>query len=221
MTKEELLDDIREAGETAIRRVRDAVDEAVASAASLAPSDAQMDAIAEGQAVPGIRKMPAQRPHKSKQDFATPMPFIRAVERRFGGIVHDLAAHSRNARCASYYSLEEGVDSLRQDWSRIRPGNRWLNPEFGNIAPFVEKCAMEAERLPRNSLILVLVPASIGTEWFARHVENKARVIGVRPRLSFDDQNPYPKDLMLLGYGLDYGLETWRWTDSLEESGAV
>ena len=166
-------------------------------------------------------KMPKQKPGRSKQDYATPMELIRAVEKRFGVIVHDLCAHAQNARVASYYSKEQ--DCFKQAWAKDFPaGNLWGNPEFGGgfIGHFAEKCYVESRQ--RDGLIIMLTPASIGSEWFAAHVEKKALVIGLRPRLSFDGIDPYPKDCMLSVYGLDpsappsamqylSGFETWRW----------
>lgn len=175
------------------------------------------------EAIKGTRKMPAQKPGQSKQDYATPMELIQAVEKRFGAIVHDLCAHEQNKRVASYYSKEQ--DCFKQAWGHdfVR-GNLWGNPEFGGgfIARFMEKAYVES-RSGREGLIIVLTPASIGAEWFAEHVEGKAKVIGLRPRLSFDGINPYPKDTMLSVYGRDTsepqgssikylsGFETWRW----------
>lgn len=167
--------------------------------------------------------MPKQKPGQSKQDYATPMELIRAVEGRWGPIVHDLCAHAQNARVASYYSKEQ--DCFKQSWSKdFYEGNLWGNPEFGGgfIEKFAQKCFEESRQ--RKGLIFMLTPASIGSEWFAKWVENKALVVGLRPRLSFDGINPYPKDCMLSVYGkaekqpnapswFDYlkGFETWRW----------
>lgn len=41
---------------------------------------------------------------ESRQDYGTPPEFIAAVERRFGPIVHDLAAHAGNHRHARYFA---------------------------------------------------------------------------------------------------------------------
>ena len=43
--------------------------------------------------------MPAQKPGSSKQDYSTPRAFLDAVEKRFGRIKWDLAAHERNHVC--------------------------------------------------------------------------------------------------------------------------
>lgn len=144
------------------------------------------------------------------------------MEKRFGPLVHDLAAHAQNTRCKTFYSKEQ--DSLKQSWHRDFPrGNLWLNPEFGNIPVFVAKCFEESRQ--RDGLIIVLTPASIGSNWYAEHVEKKALVIGLRPRLSFDGINSYPKDCMISVYGRDTsephgsvihylsGFETWRWKE--------
>lgn len=161
---------------------------------------------------------PVQKPHRSKQDYETPRDFIAAVERRFGPVVHDLAAHSENCVVPSFYSKEQ--NALVQPWAEHFPvGNLWLNPEFGDIGPWAERCALESAPSTgqhgvahRLGFIFLLTPASIGCNWFAEHVVDKAYVLGLRPRLSFDGVNPYPKDLSLsiFGHGL-HGFDTWRW----------
>lgn len=206
------LEDLKLDAKRTINRIDDRLEELE----RLSPEDVEeLGTVAAGEADLGgmaakVLRMPAQKPGRSKQDYATPMELIRAVEKRFGVLVHDLAAHAQNTRCKTFYSKEQ--DSLKQSWHRDFPkGNLWLNPEFGNIPPFVAKCFEESRE--REGLIITLTPASIGSEWFAEHVENKALVIGLRPRLSFDGINPYPKDTMIMLYGRDVtpGFETWRW----------
>lgn len=155
--------------------------------------------------------MPKQKPGRSKQDYGTPLNLKSAVEARFGRIVCDLAATAENTLCeADFYTPE--MDSLKQSWSRDFPtGLLWLNPPFANIDPWAEKCAAESQE--RHGLITLLVPASIGSNWFRKHVENKAVVLGLSPRLTFvGETTPYPKDcaLCVFGYQL-YGFQTWRW----------
>lgn len=145
--------------------------------------------------------------HRSKQDYSTPIDFMDAVRRRFGRPTFDLAASSDNTKCTSFYSVEQ--DSLEQDWHMI-PGLLWLNPPFNNIAPWARKCAEESEG--RGAQILLLTPASVGSNWFQDHVHGKAMVYALNPRLSFDGQNPFPKDCILsyFGFGVS-GFGTWRW----------
>lgn len=144
-----------------------------------------------------------------KQDYGTPWEFIRAVERRFGPLSVDLAAHAENAKCRTFIGPEQ--DSLSVDWS-VYGGARWLNPPFSQIAVWAKKCA-EYRHLPAWTLLLV--PASIGSRWFVEHVLGKAQVDGI-PRLTFEGESTaYPKDLMLCAYGYGVaGLGYWDWRRS-------
>lgn len=169
------------------------------------------------------RKMPAQKPGRSKQDYATPWEFINAVERRFGRLTFDLAAHQGNVRVRlpdagkkpshCYYGPGSplGEDTLAKDWRNLR-GNAWLNPEFRAIEPYAEKCA-KTRVYPQTSgpRILFLVPASVGSRWFSRWVHKKALVLALEGRLSFDGKGPYPKDMILACYGEPPGFEVWPW----------
>lgn len=157
-------------------------------------------------------------PKKTKQDYGTPWSFIAAVEERFGTIVCDLAAHAGNAKCTTFITPEE--DTFTVAWAQRFPtGVLWLNPEFANIAPYAEKCFEESKT--RHGLILLLTPASIGTQWYANHVKGKAFTLGLEQRLPFEGMpvnvktgkvDGYPKDLMLsvFGYGM-HGHDTWSW----------
>lgn len=165
---------------------------------------------------------PVQKPGKSKQDYGTPWEFIRAVEAKWGPIVHDLACTRENAKAPSGYYFPED-DALKHSWSKDFPtGNLWLNPPFANIDPWAERCAFEGIR--RDGLIFMLTPASIGTEWFRARAWGNARVLGVGPRLTFEGTpinpktgkpDPYPKDLMLSIFGkATAGFDLWRWDAS-------
>lgn len=176
-----------------------------------------------------MKKMPRQKPAESKQDYGTPRRFIRAVEARFGLLEWDLAAHRENTKCGEFYygpGSTHGEDTFAISWASRHPtGTLYLNPEFDDIARYVEKCAIESRS--RHGLITVLTPASIGSVWFEEHVRGKAMVLGLSPRMTFDGTPPnpktgkpdqYPKDLMLsvYGYGL-HGFDTWRWDEVLND----
>ncbi len=155
---------------------------------------------------------PIQKPGKSKQDYGTPWEFIRGVAARFGPIAVDLAASKGNAKADIYF--DEAMDSLSIQWhaeARCKDQNLWLNPPFADIEPWAAKCAYESAR--RRGFIFLLTPASIGSNWFSKHVRENAMVLGLSPRLTFEGtKDPYPKDLMLsvFGYGMR-GFDTWRW----------
>jgi hypothetical protein len=169
---------------------------------------------------------------KSKQDYSTPDEFIRAVNARFGDLTIDLAATRDNAKVhcgpAPVYIGPGsclGGDSLAVKWSTLAPGRWWLNPPFANIEPWVRKCAAKrpfptgitTRNIQDPSFgIYLLIPASVGANWWATHVHNKARVHFLSPRLCFDGKNPYPKDCALCIYPFEHsfvgvGYECWRW----------
>jgi hypothetical protein len=136
--------------------------------------------------------------------------------------VCDLAAHAGNTKVPHCYLTKED-DSLAQPWGLDFPtGNLWLNPEFKQIAPWAKKCVEESAR--RQGLILMLTPASVGTDWYLEHVHRKALVIPLLGRMIFDGTppspksgkpEPYPKDLMLSVFGMGIvGFEPWRWKEA-------
>lgn len=166
--------------------------------------------LTNGAAQPRRRRLPAQKPGASRQDYATPPEFIDAVERRFGPLVGDLAASADNAKHPSFFT--EAQDSLSQPWARWRTdGVLWLNPPFGSIAPWAEKCAIESSQ--RHGFIVMLTPAAVGTRWFADHVRGKAFVLALEQRITFvGETTPIIKDLMLCVYGHGlHGFDTWAW----------
>jgi len=144
----------------------------------------------------------------SKQDYATPDDFIAAVVARFGPLAFDLAAHAGNHVTPKYFTKAQ--DSFAQDWHKIG-GLLWLNPEFSNIAPWAQKCADESSR---GAKILFLVPASVGSNWFANYVLPRSWVQFLNGRLMFKGAtDPYPKDCLLAAYGFGSPgkCETWKW----------
>ena len=65
-----------------------------------------------------------------------------------------------------------------------------------------------------GSRILLLVPASIGANWFAEHVHQRAYVLALQGRLTFDGHTQsFPKDLILAVYGWGPGFGVWSWRD--------
>ena len=164
-----------------------------------------------------IRTGPSINKGKSRQDYATPIEFIYAVTNRFGPITFDLASSSDNYKGPEGCLFTESDDSLSQDWTKLK-GNLWCNPPYGVIGPWARKCAQsitEDEDGWISRRIFLLTPASVGSNWFAEYVHNRALVLFLRPRLTFEGaDDPYPKDLLLAVYGLKTfpsGYQCWRW----------
>lgn len=150
----------------------------------------------------------------SKQDYATPADFRSAVVKKFGMPVYDLAADDSNHFGPFWISAE--TDSLKVNWSELGSSLSWLNPPFDRIEPWAEKCHLEAEL---GAQILLLVPASVGAVWYAKHVHGVARdVYFLSPRLCFDGKAPYPKDCLLAHFNCKHAdtviltrYDCWRW----------
>lgn len=153
--------------------------------------------------------MPIQKPGRSKQDYGTPVEFLQAVKRRLNisEFSVDLAASDTNAKAQLFLSEED--NSLNEEWQY--GGWCWLNPPFSSISPWVEK----ASNSPSH--IAMLVPASVGANWWRDWVHNKAHVILLNGRLIFEGETlPYPKDCALLLYTpfINGGYEVWDWRQS-------
>ena len=169
----------------------------------------ELASIVSNDHMPDKPSVPAQNPGKSKQDYSTPRDFLDAVEHKFGKIKWDLAAHEGNHVVNNFIS--EGKNSLSVDWHKYK-GLLWLNSPFDNIEVWAEKCALESEL---GAKILLFVPASVGSNWFADHVFGKSRVYATRPRITFVGcSDPYPKDMILCHYDktVEPGFELWRLT---------
>lgn len=166
------------------------------------------------------RVMPAQRPGKSIQIVGTPWELIDAVEARFGKIEFDLAATADNCKVREFGKVnpfkrfgpgsKRGEDALIQDWAALR-GNKWLNPEFGDIKSYAAKCFMTLSEKPKGSIFL-LIPASVGSNWWRDYIDGRARAHFLNPRVTFQGHTAsYPKDLALIHYGGKPGYEVWPW----------
>jgi len=156
--------------------------------------------------------MPKQKPGKSKQDYGTPPELLAAVKNRLciKDFVIDLAASEDNAVCPVYF--DEEYDSLGPDvsWAAVSQAYHakwaWLNPPYGDIAPWVNKAAYEASR---GAHVVMLVPASVGANWWKDSVTGFAFTTFLNGRIQFvGAEGLYPKDCALLLY------TPWRFTGS-------
>lgn len=162
--------------------------------------------------------MPRQKLGRSKQDYGTPETFVAVVCEllEIDRFTIDLAATAENQikRSRGYY--DEQIDSLQQRW-RTRPEEwNWLNPPFANIDLWVRKAWQEWKHHAARTA--VLIPASVGSNWWAEWVNRRAYVLFLSPRLTFvGATDSYPKDCALVLYGwTDYGhdhshYDCWRW----------
>lgn len=152
---------------------------------------------------------------KSEGEYGTPRIFVRAVEKKFGPIVLDLAADAKNKVCESFFSKAQ--NALIQNWAEHQ-GNLWLNPPFSWIEPWASKSRQEGDK---GANVFLLVPASVGSKWFRDHVFGKAAVYFLYGRLTFEGQTtPYPKDCMLVHFyksegGIYPAPQIWDWRQEI------
>lgn len=158
----------------------------------------------------------------SSGDIWTPLDFKAAVIRKFGPLSVDLACGINSRPMARCFITPE-QDSLQQNWAKVLAGGRgWDNPPYSHITPWATKHALEWER---GAETLLLVPGSIGANWYWEWVEPYAQVYSVG-RMVFDNcfdrrtgkpvRTSYPKDLILCHYlpGVHPGImKRWRWEE--------
>jgi hypothetical protein len=163
--------------------------------------------------------MPKQRPGRSRQDYATPPEFILAVlaRLRVARFKFDFAAAAHNSKAGSKYwsEADDALSKSLAEWARkCRGGWGWLNPPFADIEPWAAACHHASAN--HDAHIALLVPASVGANWYADYVHGRALVLALSPRLAFDPDRPtwgYPKDCILALYGptVSPGFDCWRW----------
>lgn len=153
----------------------------------------------------------------SEQCVQTQPDLIAAVERLFGPLTWDLAANQDNTQCGDRYfgpGSPHGEDSFQVDWLDYIHGNvMWLNPPYSNITPWAERCATFV-RAGGQSRILLLIPASISTNYYRDFIYPYSMTLALNGRLQFVGyEDAYPKDMMLCVYGQGLGkqFDVWDW----------
>jgi phage N-6-adenine-methyltransferase len=154
--------------------------------------------------------MPAQKPGSSKQDYCTPPELLRALEKRLNidFFACDLAASNENHIAEQWYSEEE--NSLVQSWSDWY-GWCFCNPPYADIEPWVRKAYWESKL---GAQVAMLLPASVGSNWYRDWVHNKCHVLFMNGRVQFvGAKDLYPKDTMILLYTpyITSGTDVWSW----------
>jgi DNA (cytosine-5)-methyltransferase 1 len=137
---------------------------------------------------------------RTKQDYRTPPEFIRAVEKRFGQIVLDLAAKDGDECKPLLAHITPEEDSLVTPWPTTRhsSGVYFLNPPFADIAPWAAKCAAWRREGAPGVVTALLVPASVDAEWWSASVRGAAITYACKSRIKFlGAEDGYPKPLAL------------------------
>lgn len=146
---------------------------------------------------------------ESKQDYCTPDEFLDAVRAYFNipEFDCDLAASDDNCVCLPYFT--EKMNSIGQNW-KIGDGYNWCNPPFENIQEWVKKAEMEWKF--NQARTIMLLPAGVGSNWFRDYCHERTWVLFLNGRITFKGANScYPKDCMLIVWGLYNAYEVWTW----------
>jgi phage N-6-adenine-methyltransferase len=122
--------------------------------------------------------------------YRTPRNFMDVIRAEFGPLTWDLAASADNAQALQYLTETDNALALDRPWRRLG-GWLWLNPPYGNIGVWAAKAAEEARH---GAKILFLVPAAVGSNWYAESLHGQAGIRFLRPRLVFEFL--YPLDYM-------------------------
>lgn len=121
------------------------------------------------------------RDGERKQNWRTPWGVVRGLARRFAGGDFDLdaAADDDNHKAPGYLTEED--DALSQPWW----GRVWCNPPYQDIDPWVEHAIREVDA-GRAEVVVMLLPARTGTEWYARaRASGLCRIEPIRGRVQF------------------------------------
>lgn len=158
--------------------------------------------------------VPKQKPGRSKQDYRTPPEFLQALKNKLGisEFMCDVAATKDNAVASRYFTEED--NALEQYWGFGEHGWVYCNPPFGDIKPWLAKAYSEVRN--NQAKVAMLVPASVGANWWLAWVHEVAYVLFLNGRLTFvGETTPYPKDCAVLLYAPTFigggGYQIWDW----------
>lgn len=122
-------------------------------------------------------------------EWETPHSLFDELDREFHFTL-DPCATPENAKCSTFYTLEE--DGLSKDWSGEIV---FCNPPYGReIKKWVEKAA------DSKATTVMLIPARTDTSYFHEHIYGKAEIRFIRGRLKFGDGKkdaPFPSMVVI------------------------
>lgn len=127
-------------------------------------------------------------------EWATPSDFFKELDREFHFDL-DPCATSENAKCVSFYTVEN--NGLTKNWGGRRV---FCNPPYGRqIGKWVKKCYEEARK--PDTLVVMLIPARTDTTYFHDYIYHKAKEIRfIRGRLHFNGSKqaaPFPSMVVI------------------------
>lgn len=130
---------------------------------------------------------------ESEKDLAqTPWWFIKSLEKFLDRKIDiDVCCLPSTAKAEVYYSLEDGVDCLQEqwvaDWQEYKEQEfvyplAYCNPPFSNIMPFLEKVV---EQVGVGADVAVMLPNNPETKYIRYAKEHATKIIEMPFRLKF------------------------------------
>jgi phage N-6-adenine-methyltransferase len=129
--------------------------------------------------------------NSSGQDlWQTPKWLIASLCEVFGAFDLDPCAPRRRDNYTAKRGFTADDDGLNRPWF----GKVFINPPYSNLAPWMNKIALESV-----TLLTALVPARTDTQWWHRAMQAGATILFLKGRLKFGDQEqsaPFPSALL-------------------------
>lgn len=108
-----------------------------------------------------------------REHQSTPAAVFEWASRRWGPFTLDASASDWNSKRARYYDSRD--DGLKQVWR----GRVWVNPDWGDIGPWVEKAIDSVHGVRTCEIVVMLVPSRSGRDWYRIAKNNLAHKIDV------------------------------------------
>lgn len=137
------------------------------------------------------------------QNYATPPELFAGLSEHWRFRL-DVCAEPWSAKCKTYYT--EAEDGLEQLWY-TQGAYAFCNPPFKQIRKWIQKAMYE--KYERRNSSLLLVPASVGTNWFHDLAKPNAEIFLMKGRTQFylpEGQKTKPMgSCMLLDFNAEGG----------------
>ena len=104
--------------------------------------------------------------HKS-DEWETPHDLFDALNRELGPFLCDVAATSKNKKCAKFFTAEQ--DAILEVWAK----NNWCNPPYSRVKEFCRKALYETKL---GNTTVMLIPARTDTAFFHDYIYKRRNV---------------------------------------------
>lgn len=129
-------------------------------------------------------------------EWSTPQAFYDLLNAEFNFTL-DPCATAENAKCTAY--LTKKMDGLLCGWNANN--TVFVNPPYGNIKAWVQKCYEEAQK---GATVVLLIPSRTDTRYWHKWIMRAAEVRFVKGRFKFGGSKnsaPFPSAVAVFRSG--------------------